>query len=108
MKKLYDDVKYLEDMYKDSYYPNFLVDKIKTELEILVKCLEKNEHNIDKIQEKLDKTVIAINDLEEEFEDNNSEIETVARESIADTVYNILQKFNIDIDTETALRERNW
>lgn len=50
----------------------------------------------------------AINDLQEEFDENDSEIETVARESIAVTVGDILGWFGIDIDTETALRERDW
>ena len=48
----------------------------------------------------------AINDLKEEFDENDSEVETVARESIAVTVRDILGWFGIDIDTETALRER--
>ncbi len=46
--------------------------------------------------------------LEAEFEENDSEIETVARDSIAVTVDYILHWFGIDIDTETALRERDW
>ena len=50
----------------------------------------------------------AINDLQEEFDENDSEIETVARDCIAVTVRDILGWFGIDIDTETALRERDW
>ena len=51
---------------------------------------------------------LAINDLQEEFEENDSEIETVARDSIAVTLEYILQWFDIAIDVETALRERDW
>jgi hypothetical protein len=51
---------------------------------------------------------IAINDLQEEFDENDSEIETVARESIGDAVFHILGYFEIDIDCETAIGERDW
>ena len=51
---------------------------------------------------------LAINDLQEEFEDNDSEIETAARDSIAVTIEYILKWFNIDIDTDTAIGARDW
>ena len=47
-------------------------------------------------------------DLQEEFDENDSEIETVARECIAAAVAYILEWFNIPIDTEEAIRERDW
>ena len=43
-----------------------------------------------------------------EFDENDSEIETVARECIAATVAYILAWFDIPIDTEEAIRERDW
>ena len=43
-----------------------------------------------------------------EFDENDSEIETVARECIASTVAYILAWFGIPIDTEEAIRERDW
>ena len=60
------------------------------------------------IQEKLDKAVCAINDLQKEFDENDSEIETVARDCIGETVSYILEWFNISIDIEEAIRERDW
>lgn len=108
MKKLPSDFKYLEDMYRDAYFPTFLVDKVKAEIEKVVSFIEAGEHTTDQIQSELDKMTIAINGLEEEFDENDSEIETVARESIAQTVEDILSYFDIDIDTETAIRERDW
>ena len=50
----------------------------------------------------------AINDREDEFDANDSEIETVARDSIAEAVDYLLQKYRIAIDLEEALREREW
>ena len=60
------------------------------------------------VQETLDEAVCGINDLQEEFDENDSEIETVARECIAANVAYILEWFNIPIDTEEAIRERDW
>ncbi len=51
---------------------------------------------------------LAINDLQEEFDENDSEIETVARDSIGVTVGYILDWFGIDIDVEDAIGERDW
>lgn len=108
MKKFNPDYVLLKDMYKDEYYPKFLVDKVKAEIEKVIKLLETGETNIDIIQEKLDEITCAINDLQEEFWDNDSEIETVARDCIGETIYYILEWFNIPIDIEEAIRERDW
>lgn len=99
---------YLVDMYRDEYYPKFLVDKIKLILKNVVTILEKGEHNLEHIQSEFDRATIAINELEDEFEDHDSELETVARESIAETVGIILDTYNIEIDLEDAIRERDW
>ena len=98
----------LEEMIHDDYYPEFLVDKIKEQIGSVIRLLEQGETDKDVVQSKLDEMTVAINDLEEEFEEHDSEIETVARESIAETVEYILKWFDIDIDTETAIRERDW
>lgn len=99
---------YLEDMYNDDYYPSFLVDKVKGEIQKVVRFLEDGSYSNEMIQEKLDLMTMAINDLMEEFEEHDSEIETVARDSIGMTVGAILQAFKIDIDIETAIEERDW
>lgn len=99
---------YLKDMYNDRYYPNFLVDKVKAELVKVVEFLEQGNQDIEEIQSKLDFAIHAINDIAEEFDENDSEIETVARESIAQTVEDILALFGIEIETEVAIRERDW
>ncbi len=102
-------INYLINMYSDPFYPEFLVDKVKECILQVVRFIEKGEHEVEKIiQSKLDEMTIAINGLVGEFEQNNSEIETVARDSIANTVESILQYFKIGIDVEDALRERDW
>ncbi len=51
---------------------------------------------------------LAINDLQEEFEERDSELETVARDSIGETVGYILEWFELALDAEEAIRERDW
>ena len=108
MKAFDPDYKLLDEMYQDEYYPDFLVDRVKEELQKVIGLLESGETHTEVVQETLDEAVCGINDLQEEFDENDSEIETVARECIAENVAYILEWFSIPIDTEEAIRERDW
>ena len=108
MKKFDENYKLLEDMYQDEYFPDFLVDKIKMLIQNVITLLEKEEKDLEIIQDKFDEMTLAINDLQEEFEENDSELETVARDSIGETIEYILQWFDIDIEVEDAIGERDW
>ncbi|MBF0715936.1 DUF5713 family protein [Gemelliphila palaticanis] len=108
MKNFDTNYKLLEEMYEDSYFPNFLVDKVKNEIQKVITLLENGETDLDTIQDKLDEIVVEINDLQDEFYENESEIETVARDSIGTTIEYILNWFDINIDIEEAIRERDW
>ncbi len=98
----------LKELYSDSFYPEFLLDKLKANIQDVVDFLETGTSDLEKIQQKLDDMTIAINDLAEEFEENGSEIATIERECIANDIAYILEWFSIDIDIEEALRERDW
>lgn len=108
MKAFDTNYKLLDEMYQDEYYPNFLVDKVKGELQKVIDLLQTGETDTGVIQAKLDEIVCAINDLQEEFDENDSEIETVARDCIGVTLGYILDWFDIPIDIEEAIRERDW
>lgn len=108
MKKFDADYKMLDDMYKDDYFPDFLVDKIRGLMQKVIEILETGERDLETIQNAFDKMTLAINNLQEEFEDNDSELETGARESIGETVAYILNWFDIDMDVEDAIGERDW
>lgn len=108
MKSFDPDYKLLDEMYQDDYYPAFLVDKVKDELLKVIDLLESGETDTEVIQETLDEAIRRINDLQDEFYENDSEIETVARDCIGVTVAYILAWFDIPIDTEEAIREREW
>lgn len=107
-QKLPADFAFLPEMYQDDYFPVAQVDKVKAAIQKVAAYLEKGDFTVEKVQKKLDSMTSKINDLQEDFEDNDSEIETGARESIADTIERLLTYFNVDIDIEEALREREW
>ena len=105
----FDEKLYLKEMYRDDYFPNFLVDKVKATLAEVVEFLESGERDIPKIQEKFDIATVKINDLQKEFWAKDSEIETAARDDIGITVGKILDHFGLDdYDVEDAIMERDW
>ena len=108
MKAFDPNYQLLDEMYEDEYFPDFLVDKVKNELQKVIDLLENGETDTEAVQEKLDEVICAINDLQDEFDENDSEIETVARDCIGETVAYILERFGIPIDIEEAIRERDW
>lgn len=60
----------LAAMYRDGYFPDFLVDKIKVLIQNVIVLLETEEKDLEIIQDKFDEMTLAINDLQEEFESN--------------------------------------
>lgn len=108
MRKFDENYELLATMYRDGYFPDFLVDKIKVLVQNVIAFLETEEKDLEKIQNKFDEMTLAINDLQVEFEENDSELETVARDSIGETIEYILRWFDIDIDVEDAIGERDW
>ena len=54
MKAFDPNYKLLDEMYQDDYYPAFLVDKVKDELQKVIDLLESGETNTDAVQETLD------------------------------------------------------
>ena len=69
MKAFDPNYKLLDEMYQDDYYPAFLVDKVKDELQKVIDLLESGETDTEVIQETLDEAVCGINDLQEEFDE---------------------------------------
>jgi methyl-accepting chemotaxis protein len=107
-RKMPKDFEYVKEMYDDNYYPDFLVDKVKDAIQAAVVFIEEGSRSSEEIQSAFDEMVLKINALQEEFEENNSCLETVARDSIGVTVENIIQYFAVDIDVEEAIRNSEW
>ena len=69
-------------MYIDAYYPPDLVERVEDAIKELVSFLEAGEHTTSDVQDELDRMTLKINDLQGAFEEEGSEIETMARDSI--------------------------
>ena len=101
---------FLKEMYDDSYFPNRLVDKGK---DILVNlCFEierKQPKNLQEFYELTHAATDKFNDLQEDFEENDSEIETVARECIGKDFEFIATSYGFeDADIEELIATRDW
>lgn len=100
---------FLECMYADAYFPKFLVDKGKS---ILVElCLEietTQPKNLDELYKLTHASTKRFNDLGDEFLKNDSEIETAARECIAENFEFIASSYGFHADTEELIATRNW
>jgi Family of unknown function (DUF5713) len=100
---------FLEGMYQDSYFPDFLVDKGKAILiELCIQIEEKKPQNLPELYELTHAATQKFNDLEEEFGENDSEIETVAAELIANDFEFIANAYGFDADLEELIATRYW
>ena len=103
------DYPFLQSMYNDEYFPNFLVDKGK---QILIQLCENIEAKQPKDPESLfvltHSATNEFNDLDEEFSDNGSELETEAREVIGENFDFIVKAYGFNVDIEDVIATRDW
>ncbi len=100
---------FLNDMYQDDYFPENIVDKGKRILIDL--CVQIENVKPASLKDLYKLTHVAtdkFNDLEEEFEENDSELETAARECIAMDFAYIANAYGFDADVEELIATRNW
>lgn len=100
---------FLECMYSDTYFPKFLVDKCK---HILVHFCSKIESekptNLEELYKLSHSATDQINDLQDEFYENDSEIETAARECFGAEFEFISKAYGFDADIEELIATREW
>jgi len=103
------EYQFLTDMYKDGYFPNFLVDKCKDVLLELCYQIESKKPATDAELLVLSHSATErINDLEEEFHENESELETGAREALGENFDYIVKAYGFNIDIESVIATRDW
>jgi hypothetical protein len=105
-----DASKLLNGMYRDGYFPDFLVDKVR---DVIIEACREIEAENPKAHEELYaitcRATEKINDLQREFEENQSEIETVARDDIAVTFGYVAKTYGFpDADLEELVATRDW
>ncbi|MEZ4722830.1 MAG: DUF5713 family protein [Flavobacteriales bacterium] len=100
---------FLLAMYSDSYFPSHLVKKAESTL--LKLCYRIESQNIKSLEDfyfLTHQTTKEFNELQNVFIENGSELETVARESIAMEFTFIAESYGFDADLEYMIAPRDW
>jgi len=100
---------FLQEMYEDEYFPTFLVDKGKAILVRLCEAIEaRNPADNDSLLQLTHAATNEFNALADEFLENDSEIETAAREAIGSDFAFIVKAYGFNIDVEDVIATRDW
>ena len=100
---------FLEDLYDDDFFPTFFVDKGKAILVRLCEAIEAEKPaDNDSLLRLTHAATNEFNALDEELAENDSEIETIAREVIAENFEIIVKAYGFDIDIEDVIGTREW
>ena len=104
------DYKFLDEMYGDGYFPDFLVDKGKAILVNLCEQIESNKpSDLAALYKLTHAATDAFNELQEEFYANESEIETAARDCIGMDFEFVAKAYGYaDADVEELIATRDW
>ena len=102
------DHAFLQAMLADNYFPKHLVGKGQHLLRLLAERIEREEPEGEAVYGPTRATAQAFNELQEEFLEAGSEIETAARDAIGGDVEFILKAYGYDVDIEEAIGNRDW
>lgn len=103
------DYPFLQEMYDDDYFPKPLVDKGKAILVNLCETIEAQKPaDDDNLLQLTHAATEEFNTLAEEFLDQDSDIETGAREAIAADFEFIAKAYGFNIDVEDLIETRDW
>lgn len=103
------DYPFLQEMFDDDYFPDFLVEKGKNILIELCEQIESQKpQDLNALYALTHAATDRFNDLQEEFYENDSEIETAAREAIAADFAFLASAYGFDADTEELIATRDW
>jgi hypothetical protein len=100
---------FLNDMVKDSYFPPHLVKKGQDILKRLCLKIEANKPaSLDELYTLTHQATEEFNALGNNFEEEGSELETAARESIAADFEEIAKAYGFNADIEELISPREW
>lgn len=104
------DYLFLNAMYQDAYFPDNCVDKGKEILiELCFQIEESKPEDIEGLYQLTHSATDKFNDLQDDFDENDSEIETVARDCIGADFEFIARSYGFeDADTEQLIATREW
>ena len=101
---------FLQGMYDDGYFPDHVVDKGKA---ILLRLCERIEAerpaDLKALYVLTHAATEEFNELESEFDEAGSELETAAREVIAENFWDVANAYGFaDADVEELIATRDW
>jgi hypothetical protein len=101
---------FLEDMYGDGFYPTHLVDECKDILiELCFEIERTHPKDLDALYELTHAATVKFNDLQDKFYENDSELETTARDCIGVNFTFIAASYGFeDADDEELIAPREW
>ena len=101
---------FLKDMTSDGYFPGHLVDKGKQIFLRLCERIEKEKPaDLPALYRLTHAATDEFNALAEEFDDEGSELETAARESIGEEFWFIANAYGFaEADAEELIATRDW
>jgi hypothetical protein len=101
---------FLRHLYADTYYPDHVLDKGRAILLRLCERIEAGQpSDVTALYTLTHAATEEFNDLEAEFEAAGSEIETVAREEIAEDFWFVASAYGFeDADVEELIAPREW
>ncbi|MEU6880388.1 DUF5713 family protein [Streptomyces sp. NPDC046712] len=101
---------FLRALYEDGYYPDSVVDKGKAILQRLCERIEAEQPaDLTALYALTEVATEEFNALEADFEEAGSEIETVAREEIAENFWFVATAYGFtDADVEELVAAREW
>ncbi|MEU4417589.1 DUF5713 family protein [Nocardia salmonicida] len=101
---------FLQEMYEDPYFPDAVLDQCRAVLLRLCETIESERpSDLAALYVLTQAAVAEFNDLQSEFEAAGSEIETVAREVIADDFCSIASAYGFtEADSEELIAGRDW
>lgn len=101
---------FLRGLYEDGYYPDHVVDKGRAVLLRLCERIEAEQPaDLTALYALTEVATEEFNALEAEFEEVGSEIETVAREEIAESFWFVASAYGFEhADVEELVAAREW
>ncbi len=101
--------RFLQEMFDDGYFPD---PQVKKGVQILVELCERIEaespSSLDDLYPLTHEATEQFNELQEDFEEAGSEIETAARDCICENFAFIARAYGFDADIEELVATRDW
>lgn len=99
----------LSAMYADDYYPKYLVDECKgIMLQLCHRIESEKPKDLDALYAMTHEATERLNGLQEAFEENDSELETGAREALGEEFAVIAKAYGFEADVEEMIAPREW